>query len=63
MKFGSLLWAALALNFKIPQRDQTRLRYGVFAAVLRRLPCGLARSRRRLIAVAAYSYLDIKFQA
>ncbi|GEM_PF-6631678 len=40
-----------------------RLRYGVFAAVLRRLPRGLARSRRRLIAVAACSYLDVKFQA
>jgi len=49
-------------NFKIPQHDQTRLRYGVFAAVLRRLPRGLARSRRRLIAVAACSYLDVKSQ-
>ena len=40
-----------------------RLRYGAFAAVLRGLPRGLAWSRRRLIAVAAYSYLDVKFQA
>lgn len=59
MKFGSLLWVALALNFKIPRRDQTRLHYGVFAAVLRRL----LQSRRRLIAVAARSYLDIKFRS
>lgn len=60
MKFGSLLWAALALNFKIPPRDSAQLHYGVFAAVLRRLPRGLAWSRRKLIAVAARSYLDVK---